>query len=515
MKINIFYESVDSKWGYQSDMLRKIDQEIGFHRCLMTVKKHDDSDFYDTEKYICVNYDLCEHNAYHKEYDFNDMLPLDRYILEKMLPYESTAMKMLIRNMEIDVYTYEEAKRFYLRHLRFWNHMFEKYGINFVILNCTPHHAHDYIIYALAKVKNLGLCVNTVTNMKNWWFTGNDIKGIGQKVTEEYYKKRGITPVVLPEQIENYYQALIYKPQGMDDSAVCGGKTSKQMRKTQNDTFWSFAGKKNSWERNFKRMKSSIKKSFLQKDSQYFKESWIETKEDIHFLRRIHLKMKTMENLNYFNSLTSQPDYQEKYIVYYLHYQPEGTTLPQAGVFVEQEVIIQLIAKALEGTEVTLYVKEHFVQLYRNKKFYDDLAQIRGVKLIHSEVNSKELMMHSIAVSACNGTAILEAIINNKPALSFTEGGFAEGPGLFPISSAEECRKAVMDILEGRVVFSQNDVRTYFKAFADLAVYSEFFIFRYKEPEEAIFERSKRECVNRAVEALKKYFGIKEQGCEA
>lgn len=509
MEINLFYESVDSKWGYQSSVLKMIDEQVHFNKCLMTVKKHDDMDVYDKDKYVLVNYDICEHNAYDKEYDFNDMQALSRDVLEKMQPYESTAMKMLIRNMEIDVYTYEEAKRYYLRHLRFWNHMFDTLRINFVILNCTPHHTHDYIIYALAKVKNLGLCVNTVTNIKNWWFTGNDIRGIGEKVTQEYYRNKDNKdengmPVeaALPEQIEKYYQALIYKPQGMDDTAVCGGKTSSQMKKTQNETFWSFAGKKNAAKRNFKRLKASLKKSLVNKDDVYFKQGLAETKEDLYYLKRIRLKMKAMRSLKYFNSLTSEPDYNEKYIVYYLHYQPEGTTLPQAGVFVEQELIVQLIAKALEGTGVKLYVKEHFVQLYRSKAFYDDLAAIRGVKLIHSDVSSKELMMHAVAVSACNGTAILEAIINNIPALSFTEGGFAEGPGLFPISSEQECRKIVLDILAGKVTFNQHDVRTYFKAFADKSVYSEFFISRYDEPDEAIFERSRKECAARAVEAI-------------
>ncbi len=51
---------------------------------------------------------------------------------------------MLVRNFDRDIYTMDEGMRYYLRHLRFWNHMLLTHEINYVFFNNTPHHTHDY-----------------------------------------------------------------------------------------------------------------------------------------------------------------------------------------------------------------------------------------------------------------------------------------------------------------------------------------------------------------------------------
>ena len=83
--INIFFQAVDSAGGYQS-AVQELDKSIDFHKCLMTVKTNDGADSYPGDKYIPVNYDICEHNQYDKIVDFNELLPLDKALLEAMHP---------------------------------------------------------------------------------------------------------------------------------------------------------------------------------------------------------------------------------------------------------------------------------------------------------------------------------------------------------------------------------------------------------------------------------------------
>ena len=125
--LNIFFQAVDSAGGYQSAVLRELDEKVHFQTCLMTVKTSDGADAYEPGKYIPVNYDICEQNQYDKIVDFNELLPLDRGLLEAMHPYELTAIRMLVRNYDRDIYTMDEGMRYYLRHLRFWNHMLLTY----------------------------------------------------------------------------------------------------------------------------------------------------------------------------------------------------------------------------------------------------------------------------------------------------------------------------------------------------------------------------------------------------
>ena len=109
MELNIFFEAVDSINGYQRHLLSEIDEAVHFERCVCTVKGAGEDEGYG-EKYTPIDYDICEHNRYDEICDLNELIPLDRDILEKMQPYESIALKMLVRNTERDVYTYDESK---------------------------------------------------------------------------------------------------------------------------------------------------------------------------------------------------------------------------------------------------------------------------------------------------------------------------------------------------------------------------------------------------------------------
>ena len=169
MEINLFFEGVDSYHGFQSKMIREIQEQIPLHRVVLTDKQHDGEDCFDDKLVRLINYDICEHNRYEELVDFNDLIPLSRELLESMKPYESTAIQMLIRNFERDVYTYDEAKQLYLKHLRFWNHIFVTEKLNMVCFNNIPHHCHDYVIYSLALVYHTGLrvCSDTSTSCQH------------------------------------------------------------------------------------------------------------------------------------------------------------------------------------------------------------------------------------------------------------------------------------------------------------------------------------------------------------
>jgi len=215
-----------------------------------------------------------------------------------------------------------------------------------------------------------------------------------------------------------------------------------------------------------------LKLSLTEHDSAPYKVYCRRNKEDKRLVRMTKRKLHTMRDLKYYNKLAELPDYTKPFVVFMLHMQPEATTLPQAGVFVEQYLAVQILAKTLEGTGINLYVKEHFVQPYRSRDFYENLKSIRGVHLIQSTVDSKELLRHCLASSTCTGTIIIESIINGKPALVFGNGGTEYGPGIYKVGSKEDCERALEDIQKQDFVINQADVRRYFKAFSENCVYA-------------------------------------------
>ncbi len=506
MELNLFFEGVDSCHGFQSEMLRRVDQEIPIHECVITCKSHDEEDHYD-DKYTCVNYDVCEHNRYEEFYDMNELLPLSREILEKMIPYESTAMQMLVRNFERHLYTMDESKHFYLNHLRFWNHMIVTKKINYICFSNIPHHCHDYVIYALGRVYGIPMSFCSDTSIPPRLATCTDMENMWKDTYEKYLEYRKEPEITLPRDLEHYYQALRYENQGLDDKAVHRGMTQKDHIAVRRKFFTSYFERSNVWHRRISWLKHGLKVSLTQKNLNGLKEGWGKVRQDNVYLKRGRIKLKSMRSVKYFDALAGVPDYQnEKFVVFFLHLQPEATTLPKGGVFVEQELMIQVLAAALEKFGITLYVKEHFVQPYRNKDFYDGLTKIRNVKLVRSDIDSKELVKHCFATASCNGTVLLESMFNAIPTFIFGDTPFRGGPGVCYVGCVEECEKAIRDILDGKLEILEHDVRAELKAFGDSSFLGYFDVSNYAEKGVISEEEGLQAYVNYVVTNVKRAF---------
>ena len=480
MELNLFFEGVDSYHGFQSEMLRRVDRAVPIHQCVIICKDHDGEDRYD-ERYTCVNYDVWEHNQYEDYYDMNDLLPLSRDLLEKMIPYESTAMQMLVRNFERHLYTMDESKHLYLNHLRFWNHMIMTRKINYICFSNIPHHCHDYVIYALGRVYGIPMSFCSDTSIPPRLATCTDMENMWKDTYEKYLIYKEDDEITLPEDLEHYYQALRYENQGYDDQAVHRGMSKKDHIAVRRKFFMSYFEPGNVWHRRISWLKHGLKLKMSGQDPEGFRKACEKVKKDNGYLKRGKLKMKRMRSVAYFDSRATVPDYEnEKFVVFFLHLQPEATTLPKGGVFVEQELMIQILAAALEKFGITLYVKEHFVQPYRNKDFYDGLKKIRNVKLVRSDIESRELVKHCFATASCNGTVLRESMINAIATCIFGDTPVRNAPGVFYVGCVEECEKVIQDILDGKVEIPAHDVRAELKAFGDSSFLGYFDVSNYE-----------------------------------
>lgn len=500
--INLFFEGVDSWNGFQSRMIREINEQMPLHRVVLTDKQHDGMDHFDENLVHLINYDVCEHNRYDEIVDFNDLIPLSREILEAMRPYEATALQMLVRNFERDVYTFDEAKQLYLKHLRFWNHIFVTEQINMVCFNNIPHHCHDYVIYSLAKIYHTGMAVCADTSIPPRLATGKDLEHLWQAPYERYLELKDSDDVELPEDLEHYYQALLYSNENLDKSAVHRGMSREHHIQVRRATFEEYFNR----EHRFKRRKHLIKLALTED----FKKNMEKLQEEHAICKRAAMKLHTMRGIDYYNSLTSEPVPGERYLIYFLHLQPEATTLPQGGVFVEQELMIQILAKAAERFGIKVYVKEHFVQPCRNKSFYDGLAKLRNVRLIHSDRDSKELAKNCVATASCNGTILLESIFNGKPTFIFGEVCFEKAPGVFRIGSAEECEAVLEQIESESFSIDQSQVRAYLKAFGENSIRAYFDCSLYEKDSRISMDEGRQAYVGYVVKALREHFEQKE-----
>lgn len=475
MSINLFFQGYDSVNGYQESILREIDEQIHFDRCVLTSRDNDGGDHYDPKKYEKIDYDMCANARYEYQMDMNTLRPLSREVLAAMEPYEPAAVKMLCRITDFDIFTYDEAKRFYLHHLRFWNDVFERNQINYVFLTGIPHHTHDYIIYALTKIKKIPMCILAPTHLPNWCFVGNDLYTISKRLDDAYAEwKENQAPVELPKDAEAYYQALLRENKLEKMKVMLGSGSKKEHARKEKRQVMGYVMKDQIWKRQMSRFKHGIAGFLRSGNLSAWKDSVCWMKKDAYCIQKVRHKLKHCAELADYEKMAVMPDMEhEKYVLLLLHLQPEATTLPQAGVFAEQELCVALLARVLKEYGIKLYVKEHFVQPYRMRTFYEDLKKTDNTVLISSEAESVDLLEHCIAAATPAGTVTLEAIANGKPVLVFGHGGFEHGPGIYQVGNEAECRAAVEEIQKGEPI-SVQAVRNYFKAFTEsgLCVYS-------------------------------------------
>ncbi len=457
--IRMLFTGVDSVNGYQKSVLEKIDQQMSFERCVLVQKVHDDLDVFDEEKYRLLNYDMCAHCRYTEFYDFNELAPLSKELVRAMAPYENTAMRMLQRRYNFDVYSYDEQRRIYLQNLQFWNHIYESERINYVVFTNIPHHTYDYMMYALAKIKGIQVCVLEVTVVNERYFVCQDFE---TDVVQATYSDN--QDVVLPDDVEHYYKRKQFAK--IERDLVMERERAADV-KLQRDNYFTDILRKKVYRRYLSKIKQGCKALVTGKGSGLLKKNWADIKENQVYMKRAYTKYHSMVSLEEFNRMAGEPDYSKPYVVYFLHLQPEATTLPMAGEFVDQLLVIRILAKMLEGTGIQLYVKEHFVQPCRESYYYEDIKSVKGVKLLKSSVDSRKLLMNSVAIATCTGTIILEAAINSKPALVFGNGMLNSAPGVFRITNVENARAALAQIQSPDFSIDQKQVRQFLKAFSE------------------------------------------------
>ncbi|MGB5283391.1 MAG: hypothetical protein WBN29_02705 [Polyangiales bacterium] len=118
-------------------------------------------------------------------------------------------------------------------------------------------------------------------------------------------------------------------------------------------------------------------------------------------------------------SMFEQPREGERYVLYPIHLQPEASTLVQAPYYLNQVALIEDLVKSLPaGTR--LYVKDHVSTRGRwPLSLYRAIKKCFGVRLIAPDADVPTLIRNADAVAVITGTMGWEAVLLDKPAVTF------------------------------------------------------------------------------------------------
>lgn len=126
------------------------------------------------------------------------------------------------------------------------------------------------------------------------------------------------------------------------------------------------------------------------------------------------------------------------YVVFFLHYQPEESTLPRGGVFAQQLIAITKL-RSITPVDVSVLVKEHpsmfrhdhtLSIVVRNSQFYEFIHRLRGVYVVPQETDTFKLIDNARAVATITGTVAIEALARGKPVICFGEAYYKHFAGV-------------------------------------------------------------------------------------
>jgi hypothetical protein len=373
-------------------------------------------------------------------------------VIEKFRPAQFKVERFLHRELEDEASIQER----YFTALRHFLDFFENNKIDCIISAHVEHGAiWDSLIFEIAKSKNIPVYIISIVSS-----SGN-------------------------EEINNIIR--------MNDNKICSLEqitSRKQMDfdiffKNLNKYFSAYKAKKKNFTLPFKikfsekicfmlcNLKSMLNLHKIRMDNNFKTQITLNKIEKIQKQLYINYLFKTYE------SLSTQPNYNEKYILYPLHQEPEASFMIRATMN-SQLYIIKLISENLpDGWK--LYVKEHpsqfygyynaeyfykNIEYYRSTDFYTRIKSFKNVELISINTPISKLEMNAKAITSITGTCLLEGIFLNKPIIIWGNGcnTVEKLNDVFVIRKIDDLKQAIYSI-EKDFKPSYNDFKEIFNKY--------------------------------------------------
>lgn len=265
----------------------------------------------------------------------------------------------------------------------------------------------------------------------------------------EMCKQRGIVPLILNDTRLGRRWCVTSVPNNVDFipkhfSSITKFSNFNQINKIreQYDVFTTIID----YENNFLKSKSkmffaAIKFLFLQNNENikthftYFGRSKLK-------VLFTHLKYSLIEpfRFDFINKKFLRKIVDDKVILFGLPASPERTVLLAAPFYTNHLDLIESIVKSMP-VGYKLYVKEHPAMNsrgWRKISFYKQLMDLPGVRLVHPNVKSIDLIQNSSLVIVVTGTLGFEAICHNRPSLTFGDTDYSMLSSVTRIKTVED-----------------------------------------------------------------------------
>ncbi len=480
----------------------------------------------------------------HPDFALGELSLWDNPTLERLAIHEAYFNRILDRrDMDGSSFTAMERRYHYYDVMNYWFNVLEKLKPDLVAFVEAPHEGYNYCVYAVAK--ELGIPVlfyKTVTlSAKN--ILAKDIfiedSRVGASYLESLRDPKNLEePVTFSAPIQTYIDRIRTPQKHVEPFYM----VEQYREAAENKVLKEFKRLVGKFQNIFS--KGGILPSLKFVVAGIFKRAAhpLENFDTVYKVRgqlytenkisnygfkkmRRELEQHTRELGNAYAALSAGTiDLNKKFIFLALHYQPEKTTAPDAGLLSDQILFLDMLSKNLPE-DWLIYVKEHPSQLLtssvtaqvRTVDDYHRMLSYKNVRLVPLEMNSSDLMRNCKAVATATGTVGWEAIVRGIPVLYFGFPWFAHCEGALKAYTRQDLKKSIQLLVDGYKVDSRK-VDLFIKAY-DREVLPHHHVSIYFEKDNVYgltYEENMARMSKTWVAAYQNYYGTKgKEGFDA
>jgi len=425
---------------------------------------------------------------------------VDQSIVDRMATYEHMFMRMLdIYDPTGRAFSARERREAYYALLQFGMHVIEEHRPDLFIAGTIPHALHDYILYGLCRVLNIKTLFYMPVSLPGYLVLHDSIEN-GSRLLRDAYALvlSDDAPVTLPALLEDYYKQ-VRSPYKDAEPWYVKLRDHSFLNKRGARAFFPNIFDRSNYARKFisatrraikggvnfaLRPAETYRENFVTPMGDFFKKegvSLVDSSTTRHEMTRVFKRGAKVKKRLYrqYLKLQSQPAFDVPFIFVPLHYQPEASTSPLGGAFVDQILMIRLLASYLpEGWRI--YVKEHRTtfdpglrgDFARDEEYYPQIASIKGVTLVPLSYTSFDLIDKARAVATVTGTAGWESVLRGIPSIVFGNAWYKDCHGVFDGRTATGCENAIQEIASGFKP-TENKVRRFIKTVTEVGVWAD------------------------------------------
>jgi len=364
--------------------------------------------------------------------NFQNNNPLNPHIVKNFQNTEINFYKMMDR-IAIKFESIREISILYNRLLECFINFFQNHNINTIIYEATPHFPVQLMIFDICKYLKIKTIIIQRTDIDNYYILKHDL----------FPKKMIPTNQVdnNSHEIENYFN-IHNKSYWNKRSTLLNNQSLKLHSDKMVFNLYIFI------------------KIFLKVIYQEF--FYVLNNESIFYykklsiFKRIYYKhsyiLKFQKINNYVNKLSVLPDLKIKYIYFALHFQPERSTLPEGGIFVDQFLCLQILSNSI-SKDTKIYVKEHPRQIdlfpdlrrynSRDLNFYKEISKLENVQFVKTDFNSDLLLKNAFINATVTGSLGSDSIKYKIPTIIFSHTWYSSCGICKVVGSVAECSEAI------------------------------------------------------------------------